>query len=75
MSLYTYTGPLSAVTLPDGKEVVLFPGSQVDLPDNLPYLDDLNGLGRLASTPAPGADLAVLVDPSEPALKTKKGGA
>jgi hypothetical protein len=69
MSLYTYIGPLSAATLQDGTDVVLFPGGQVELPDDLPFLVDLNGMGVLVPVATEPAA------PSEPEPKSKKGGA
>lgn len=67
MTRFLYTGPLSAATLPDGAEVVLFPGAEVDLPAG-PLTEDLAGLGRLAPVEDPA--------PAEPptAPKPKKGG-
>lgn len=67
MTRYTYTGPLSAATLPDGTEIVLYPGAVVDLPAE-PFTDDLAGLGRLAPVEDPP-----LADPPT-APKPKKGG-
>lgn len=51
--LYRYTGPLSALTLPDGRDVVLAPGAAVDLPEDNPVVTTLVALGRLAAEPAP----------------------
>lgn len=67
MTRYIYSGPLSAATLPDGTEVVLFPGSPVDLPAG-PFTEDLAGLGRLAPVEEPA--------PADPPTETKpkKGG-
>ena len=50
--LYTYTGPLTAMTLPDGREVVLTPGATVDLPEDNPAISTLAALGRLKPAPA-----------------------
>lgn len=57
MSLFTYSGPLSALTLPDGTEVMLFPGREVELPPG-PVFEDLNAAKRLTPIVAP-----VLPDP------------
>lgn len=43
-----YRGPLSAVTLADGREVTLYPGKPADLPPDHPYTLSLIALGRLA---------------------------
>jgi len=66
MTRFIYTGPLSAATFPDGTEVVLVSGCEVDLPAG-PYTEDLAGLGRLAPVEDPA--------PAEPptAPKPKKG--
>ena len=53
--LYRYTGPLTAITLPDGREVLLQPGSTVDLPEDNPVVATLAALGRLAPEPAASA--------------------
>ncbi|MEO1750721.1 hypothetical protein [Thiofaba sp. EF100] len=51
--LYRYTGPLTAMTLPDGRDVVLAPGCAVDLPEDNPVVATFAALGRLAAEPAP----------------------
>lgn len=66
---YTYTGPMQAITNPDGTEVVLVPGGVVELPAG-PLTEDLAGLGRLAPFEEPVAPAE-----SETATKPKKGGA
>ncbi|MDA8428192.1 MAG: hypothetical protein M0T70_02950 [Geobacteraceae bacterium] len=38
---YTYSGPLSGVTLEDGREVMLHPGAEVPLPADNPYVKAL----------------------------------
>ncbi len=39
--IYSETAPVSGVTLADGKEVILFPGKRVELPEDLPYVKAL----------------------------------
>lgn len=62
MTTYKYSGPLSGVTLKDGKavkEIMLHDGAVVDLPEDNEYTRTLLALGHL--TP-------------EPAAEDKKGG-
>lgn len=47
MSKYRYSGPPSGVTLADGSEVMLFPGSDVELPEAHEYTATLVALGHL----------------------------
>jgi hypothetical protein len=49
---YTYYGPLTGVTLPDGTELILYPGREVSPPGDggNPYLQTLITLGYLKST-------------------------
>lgn len=49
--IYSETAPVSGVTLADGKEVTLFPGKRVDLPEDLPYVKAL--VKQRYLTPAP----------------------
>lgn len=44
---YLYTGPMSGVTLGDGQEVMLFPNTEVELPDDHEYTQTLKALGHL----------------------------
>jgi len=48
---YRYSGPLSGVTLDDGQEVILHPGTEVDLPEQHDYTKTLLALGHLAQLP------------------------
>ncbi|TXF11928.1 hypothetical protein [Pelomicrobium methylotrophicum] len=50
--LYRYTGPLTALTLPGGQEVILTPGATVELPEDNPAIATLVALGRLKPEPA-----------------------
>ncbi|MCX8018331.1 MAG: hypothetical protein N2690_10595 [Rhodocyclaceae bacterium] len=50
--LYRYSGPLTAMTLADGREVILSPGAVVDLPEEADVTQTLVALGRLAPEPA-----------------------
>jgi len=48
--MYIYNGPLSGVTLKDGekaKEVMLFPGKEIDLPETNEYVKRLVAQGYL----------------------------
>lgn len=45
---YRYTGPFFAMTLADGREVILMPGAVVDLPEEADVTQTLVALGRLA---------------------------
>jgi len=44
---YTYSGPDSGVTLPDGKEIMLFFGAEIELPEDSEYTRTLLALGYL----------------------------
>jgi hypothetical protein len=46
MAIYTYQGPLTSMTLADGRDVILTPGGQVELPD-CDVVETLKALGRL----------------------------
>lgn len=50
--LYRYSGPLTAMTLADGREVILAPGALVDLPEEADVTQTLVALGRLTPEPA-----------------------
>jgi hypothetical protein len=53
MAMYTYQGPLTSMTLADGRDVILTPGGQVELPDS-DVVETLKALGRLIRVePAP----------------------
>ncbi|MFN3437796.1 MAG: hypothetical protein ACK41V_08900 [Acidovorax sp.] len=52
MSPYTYSGPLSGVTLADGKEVVLIPGATVHLPADHDYTRTLIARKHLVPVPS-----------------------
>lgn len=62
MMRYRYTGPMTAMTLRDGRDVILSPGAIVELPEDVDVTATLVALGRL--TPEPDA-------PEPPAAKTK----
>lgn len=44
---YQYAGPPTGVTLPDGREALLWPGAAVVLPEDNDYVKTLVELGRL----------------------------
>lgn len=48
---YRYSGPLSGVTLDDGREVMLHPDATVDLPETHDYTQTLLALGHLSPLP------------------------
>jgi hypothetical protein len=52
MATYTYQGPLTSFTLADGRDVILTPGGQVELPD-CDVVETLKALGRLVDVPQP----------------------
>lgn len=60
---YRYSGPLSGVTLDDGREVMLHPGSAVELPPEHEYTQTLLALKHLSPLP------------TSPAQPAKKGAA
>lgn len=51
MTLYRYSGPPSGATV-DGKEVLLHPGADVELPADNDYVRTLVALGHLTEVPA-----------------------
>jgi hypothetical protein len=48
---FVYKGPISSVTLPKGREVILHPGRTVTLPDDNPYVATLAARGHLVAVP------------------------
>jgi hypothetical protein len=55
---YRYDGPMSGVTLRDGKasrEVMLIPGKEIELPDDNPHVKALAARGHLTEVAAPAA--------------------
>lgn len=48
---YRYSGPFTAMTLADGREVILAPGGLVELPEEADVTQALVALGRLAPEP------------------------
>lgn len=53
---YRYTGPLSGVTLDDGREVMLHPGGEIQLPPDNGYVKTLLAQGFLTELPLPVQD-------------------
>jgi len=45
---YLYTGPMTGVTLGDGREILLYPGKETTLPDDNEYVKTLVALKRLS---------------------------
>lgn len=64
----TYHGPLTGLTLPDGREILLSPGQEVEVPQT-PEVKTLVALGRLVPVEADAK--AAKSDTAEP---KKKGG-
>lgn len=54
MTLYRYSGPPSGATI-DGKEVLLHPGADVELPADNDYVRTLVALGHLTEVSKPVA--------------------
>ncbi len=52
MKQYTYTGPLSGVSLKGHGDIMLHPGSVVELPEDHPYTSRLIKRGWLEEMPA-----------------------
>ena len=52
---YRYCGPLSGVTLEDGREVMLHPGREVLLPADNPYVQALVAQGFVTEVTEPSA--------------------
>ncbi|OVE46139.1 hypothetical protein [Chromobacterium violaceum] len=46
---YLYSGPISGVTLGDGQEIMLFPGKEVEMPEEHSYTRTLVALGYLSA--------------------------
>lgn len=51
MKTYIYSGPPSGVTI-EGREVMLWPGRPVELPEESGYVSALVAQGRLTPAPA-----------------------
>lgn len=64
-----YRGPLTGLTLPDGREFLLQDGATVELPKDVPEVKTLLAMGRLTEAPAPEAS-----DAKPASTKTEKGG-
>jgi hypothetical protein len=63
---YRYSGPLSAVTLPDdafpkGRQVRLFPGRDIALPEDNAYVQALVARGHLTPVASPAAPAAPII--------------
>lgn len=50
-SRYAYHGAQTAITLSDGRDVMLFPGAEVDLPANDPFVSSLEQQQLLVAVP------------------------
>lgn len=58
MTLYIYSGPQTALTLPDGRECILRTGASIELPADNAAVATLCALGRLSPAPAAPAKTA-----------------
>ncbi|MCP1292945.1 MULTISPECIES: hypothetical protein [Chromobacterium] len=52
---YLYSGPISGVTLADGQEIMLFPGAEVEMPEQHDYTRVLLALQHLSPLPQAAA--------------------
>lgn len=66
MTLYIYSGPQTALTLPDGRDCVLHPGQTLELPADNAVVATLCALGRLSPAPA---ESAAITPKTKPATK------
>jgi hypothetical protein len=55
MSRYHYRGPLSGLSLPDGREIMLHHGVMVELPEQSPIVATLIARGHLVLQDGPAA--------------------
>lgn len=62
---YRYSGPLSGVTLDDGREVMLHPSSEIPLPADNDYVKTLVAQGFLT-------EVQIKETPEPPKPQTKK---
>lgn len=70
---FIYHGPASGVTLADGTEVLLWPENEVELPEELDYVQTLLALKHLAPVPPEtAAETVTEPDPEPQPLKSKK---
>lgn len=70
MAKYLYSGPMSAATLDDGTDVILFPGREVTLPAENAWVKTLVAQKHLTPVAAPKAAPAPSRAPA-PAATTK----
>lgn len=63
---FIYSGPASGVTLADGTEVLLWPNSEVELPEDLDYTQTLLALKYLTPVAADTAAESVAEPEPEP---------
>ncbi|HCL5251806.1 TPA: hypothetical protein N2G30_001924 [Salmonella enterica] len=70
---FIYNGPASGVTLADGTEVLLWPGSEVELPEDLDYTQTLLALKYLTPVAVESqAEAEVVPEPEPQTVKVKK---
>jgi len=58
MGKFLYSGPVSAATLDDGTDVILFPGREITLPDGNAWVQTLVAQKRLTPVAAPAKPAA-----------------
>ena len=60
MKRYRYNGPISGLSLPDGREIMLHQGALVELPDESPIITTLIARGHLVLQDGPALPPVVL---------------
>ena len=67
MGKFTYSGPMSAATLDDGTDVILFPGREVTLPAGNDWVKGLVAQKLLTPVPAakPSSAAARVTEPTK----------
>lgn len=78
MGKFTYSGPMSAATLDDGTDVILFPGREVSLPSDNAWVKGLVAQKLLVpvapAKPAPASSRPAPAPASTPKPKTESPG-
>ena len=66
---YKYEGPMSGVSLPDGREVMLHSGGEVTLPEDNGYVKTLVAMGRLKEAAPVNQTAKKTKDPNQTEVK------